>query len=416
MSHDPHAQDQTSARSRWHRLLNALRVESVGGALLLAATVAAMIIANVAPETYASLKEIHLGRDFGPLHLDLSLAHWAADGLLAIFFFMVGLELKQEFVAGDLRDPRRALVPMVAAACGVVVPAGIYVAIIAATGADAMQGWAIPTATDIAFVLAVLAVVGRGLPVAVRTFLLTLAVVDDLIAITIIAIFYSTDLSIPFLLATVVPLAVFGWVVRRFEEQMLHRRWLNWVVLLPLAFVAWALLYNSGIHATVAGVLLAFTVPVLGKDKHAATGLSKVLEHRFRPLSTGVAVPIFAFFAAGVTLNGADGLAAAAGSPVVWAIAIALVVGKTVGITGGTFLLTRLPGVRLDSTIRWVDLAAAAMLAGIGFTVSLLIAELSFTGELVDLAKIGVLAGSSVAAVLGGILLAIRSRHHLRTD
>ena len=218
-------------RSSWPeatRIAALLRRETVGGALLLVATVIALVWANSPwAGAYAALRDFTVGPT--ALHLDLSLGVWAADGLLAIFFFVAGLELKREFVAGDLRDPRRAALPVVAAVGGMAVPALLFVVVNLAAGPGALQGWAIPTATDIAFALAVLAVVSTHLPAALRTFLLTLAVVDDLLAITIIAIFYTRDLHPLFLLLALVPLAVFGVLVQR--------RIRSWWLLLPLAVV-----------------------------------------------------------------------------------------------------------------------------------------------------------------------------------
>ena len=223
--------------------------------------------------------------------------------MLAIFFFVAGLELKREFVAGDLRDPRRGAVPIAAAVGGVIVPAVIYAMVNARAADGALEGWAIPTATDIAFALAVLAVIGRHLPSALRTFLLTLAVVDDLLAIVIIAVFYTEELAVAPLLGALVPLALFAVLVQR--------RVRSWWLLLPLAFATWALVHASGVHATVAGVLLAFAVPVVRSDRaggpDAGRGLAEHFEHRFRPLSAGVAVPVFALMAAGVTLGGLAG-------------------------------------------------------------------------------------------------------------
>ncbi|HEX2308670.1 MAG TPA: Na+/H+ antiporter NhaA, partial [Jatrophihabitantaceae bacterium] len=232
-----------------------LREETVGGLLLLLAAVVALVWAN-SPWS-ASYRHLVSYR-FGPsaLHLDLTTAEWAADGLLAVFFFVAGLEVKREFLAGDLRDPRRAALPVVAAVGGVILPALIFLVVNAGHG-DATRGWAVPTATDIAFVLAVLAVIGSALPVAMRIFLLTLAVVDDLIAIAIIAVFYTSDLSALPLLLALVPLALFGFAVQRGVDTV-------WF-LLPLAIITWALVHASGIHATVAGVLLAFMVPVQPK-------------------------------------------------------------------------------------------------------------------------------------------------------
>jgi NhaA family Na+:H+ antiporter len=239
------------SRGSWpeaSRVAELLRRETVGGALMLLATVVALVWANSpAADSYAALRELQVGPEV--LHLNLSLGVWASDGLLAIFFFVAGLELKREFVAGDLRDPRRAALPVVAALGGMAVPAILFLLVNATTGAGALRGWAIPTATDIAFALAVLAVISTHLPVALRTFLLTLAVVDDLFAITIIALFYTHDLVPALLLAAALPLAVFIVLVQR--------RLRTWWLLLPLAALTWSLVHASGVHATAAGVLLA---------------------------------------------------------------------------------------------------------------------------------------------------------------
>lgn len=351
---------------------------------------------------------------FGPssLHLDLTVGAWAADGLLAIFFFVAGLELKREFIAGDLRDRRKAALPVVAALGGMAAPALVFVAVTATAGGDALRGWAVPTATDIAFALAVLAVISTHLPAALRTFLLTLAVVDDLFAITIIAIFYTRDLQPLYLLGALVPLAVFTVLVQR--------RVRTWWLLLPLAAVTWALVHASGVHATVAGVLLGFAVPVIrsraagGPD--AGPGLAEHFEHRFRPISAGLAVPVFALFAAGVTIGGLSGLRQALTDRVALGIVAGLVVGKTVGIFGATYLMARFTRANLDWNLRWVDVLGLAMLAGVGFTVSLLIGELAFGAESArdDHVKIGVLTGSVLAALLAAAVLRTRNRAYRR--
>jgi NhaA family Na+:H+ antiporter len=388
------------------RISEILRKETVGGALLLAATVLALVWANSpAGDSYTALRDLKVGPE--SLHLDLSLGTWAADGLLAIFFFVVGLELKREFVAGDLRDPRRAALPILAAVGGMVVPALIYVAVAARAGGDALDGWAIPTATDIAFALAVLAVIGTHLPAALRTFLLTLAVVDDLLAVTVIAVFYTGDLQVTPLLGSLAVLAVFAFAVQR--------RVRSWWILLPLAAVTWVLMHESGVHATVAGVLLGFTVPVLRSQRaggpEAGPGLAEHFEHRFRPISAGVAVPIFAFFAAGVTVGGLDGLRESFADPVAQGIVSGLVLGKAIGIFGTTWLVARFTRARLDANLRWLDVLSVALLGGIGFTVSLLIGELAFVSdERTDHVKVGVLAGSVLAALLAGVLLRSRNR------
>ncbi|KQT91525.1 sodium:proton antiporter [Marmoricola sp. Leaf446] len=393
------------------RVADVLRRETVGGALLLLATVVALVWANSpAGGSYLALRDTVVGP--AALHLDLSLGTWAADGLLAVFFFVVGLELKREFVAGDLRDPRRAALPVLAAVGGMVVPALVFVAVTLRAGDGAVRGWAIPTATDIAFALAVLAVIGNHLPTALRTFLLTLAVVDDLLAVTVIAVFYTADLQALPLLLALVPIAGFGWLVQR----RVRSPWL----LLPLAVLAWGLVHESGVHATVAGVVLGFTVPVLrsaaagGPD--AGPGLAEHLEHRVRPLSAGVAVPVFAFSACGVVVGGWSGLVGSLSDPVALGIVAGLVLGKPVGILGTTYVVARLTRADLDPDLRWLDVLGVAVLAGIGFTVSLLIGELAYgqgSGR-DDHVKVAVLTGSVLAATLAAVVLRSRDTAYRR--
>jgi NhaA family Na+:H+ antiporter len=402
------------ARGSWtetSRVAEILRRETVGGVLLLMAAGIALVLANSPwSAAYFTLRDTPLGGTPFGLHLDLTLGAWAADGLLAVFFFVVGLELKREFVAGDLRDPSRAVLPIAAAVGGMVVPAVIFVAITTHVGGDATRGWAIPTATDIAFAVAILAVLSTHLPSALRTFLLTLAVVDDLLAVTVIAIFYTDDINVVALGLTLIPLAVFTVCVQR--------RMRSWWLLVPLAVATWVLMHESGVHPTVAGVLLGFTVPVLRRDKAARveTGhcLAGQFEHRLRPLSAGIAVPVFAFFAAGVTIGGLSGLGAALRDPITLGIAVGLVVGKPIGIWTTTRVLAAVTRANLDDALRWIDVFGVAVLAGVGFTVSLLIGDLAYgtesdRGEFV---KIGVLTGSLTAAVLGAIVLRLRNRHY----
>ena len=390
------------------RIGDILRMETIGGALLLFAALVALVWANSPwSDSYAALRDTRVGPS--AVHLDLTLGTWAADGLLALFFFVAGLELKREFVAGDLRDPRRAAIPIAAAVGGVVVPALLYTAVNLGNGGD-LSGWAIPTATDIAFALAVLAVVGSALPMALRTFLLTLAVVDDLLAIMIIALFYTSGLHVWPLLLAVLPLGLFTVLVQR----QVRSGWL----LLPLAALTWVLVHESGVHATVAGVLLGFAVPVVrsqaagGPD--AGHGLAEHFEHRFRPLSAGFAVPVFAFFAAGVTVGGLSGLGDSLSDRVAVGIVVGLLVGKPLGILAATWLLARFTRADLDPDIAWVDVVGLSVLAGIGFTVSLLIGELAFGAgsERDEHVKVAVLVGSLLAAVVSGVFLRARSRRY----
>jgi Na+:H+ antiporter, NhaA family len=398
------------SRGSWRevrRIGDALRMETVGGVLLVAAAALALVWANSPwSEVYRWLSGLRVGP--AALHLDLTLAQWAADGLLAIFFFVAGLELKREFVAGDLRDPRRAMLPVAAAVGGMAVPALIYVAINAGAGSGALVGWAIPTATDIAFALAVLAVISTHLPAALRTFLLTLAVVDDLLAIVIIAVFYTSSLAVAPLVLALIPLALFTLLVQR--------RVRSWWLLLPLAVVTWVLVHESGVHATVAGVLLGFAVPVIRRAEGPGPGLAEHFEHRFRPLSAGVAVPVFAFFAAGVSVAGAGGLGVSLDDSVTLGVIVGLVAGKTVGVLGSTWLVQRFTHARLAEGLGWWDVLGVALLAGVGFTVSLLIGELAFGAgsERDEQVKIGVLTGSLVSAVLAAVVLRVRNRHYRR--
>ncbi|TEA01082.1 Na+/H+ antiporter NhaA [Mycobacteroides salmoniphilum] len=391
------------------RVAEILRQETVGGVLLVVAALTALLWANSPWSSwYYRLGAIAVGPE--RLHLHLTLAGWATDGLLAIFFFVVGVELKREFVAGDLRDPGRAALPIVAAIGGMLVPAAIYLAVNASGGGEAMRGWAIPTATDIAFALAVLAVISTHLPSALRTFLLTLAVVDDLLAVIVIAVFYTDELHWGPLGLALIPLALFTLAVQRRRRE--------WWLLLPLALSAWALVHASGVHATVAGVLLGFAVPVLRRDGRTDVhGMAERFEHRLRPLSAGVAVPVFAFFAAGVTLGGFSGLWQALLDPVALGVVLGLLVGKPIGIFLTTYLLARFTRASLDDDLSWLDIAGVALLAGIGFTVSLLIGELAFgAGSAAEHVKVGVLAGSLTSAAVASVVLRLRNRTYRRIE
>ncbi|WP_434444315.1 Na+/H+ antiporter NhaA [Lentzea sp. E54] len=396
------------SRASWpeaKRIADLLRLETVGGVIMLVAAVVGLVWVN---SPWASIYETARAVEVGPesLHLRLSLAEWASDGLLAIFFFVAGLELKREFVAGDLRDPRRAAVPIAAAFGGVLIPALIYTAVNLG-GGPTLAGWAIPTATDIAFALAVLAVIGRCLPAALRTFLLTLAVVDDLIAIVIIALFYTDDLSLLPLLLMFVPLALFTVLVQR--------RVRSWWLLIPLAVATWALMHASGVHATVAGVLLAFAVPVIRRSGEGP-GLAEIFQHRWQPLSTGVAVPVFAFFAAGVSIGGLSGFVTSLTDSVTLGIVLGLLLGKPIGITAATYLVARFTKADLDDDLAWIDVVGLSILAGIGFTVSLLVSELSFGEGSADYnnAKVAVLLGSILSALIATVILRVRNRVYRR--
>jgi Na+:H+ antiporter, NhaA family len=384
-----------------------LRNEAAGGVVLMVAAVVALVWAN-SPwrAAYAALWETPLVIQLGRFGIEADLRHWVDDGLMTLFFLVVGLEIKRELVDGELRTWRRAALPVVAAAGGMAVPALIYAA--ANAGGPGSPGWGVPMATDIAFALGVLALLGSRVPAALKVFLLTLAVVDDLLAIVIIAVFYTAQLSVVPLLGALVPLAIFAGLVQR--------RVRSWWLLLPLAAVTWALVHASGVHATVAGVLLAFTVPVVRSQAaggpEAGPGLAEHFEHRFRPISAGVAVPVFAFFSAGVTVGGLTGLGSALTDSVAVGIIVGLVVGKTVGITAATWLVSRFTRAELDRDLGWPDVLGLSLLGGIGFTVSLLIGELAFGAGTPrdEHVKVGVLAGTLLAALLAAVLLRARDR------
>ncbi|MEU3963588.1 Na+/H+ antiporter NhaA [Streptomyces buecherae] len=380
----------------------ALRTETVGGVLLLVAAVAALLLTNTPlGDTYNDVRDFSFGPE--PLHLHLSVGAWAQDGLLTIFFFVAGIELKRELVAGELRDPKAAALPVIAAVCGMAVPALVYT-VVSLSGGGSLDGWAVPTATDIAFALAVLAVIGTALPASLRAFLLTLAVVDDLFAILIIAVFFTTDINVVALVFSFVGLAAF-WVLLRLGVR-------GWYVYLPLAVVIWAFMHASGVHATVAGVAMGLMLrcTVREGEEHSP---GERIEHLVRPVSAGLAVPLFALFAAGVSISG-GAVADVFTKPETLGVVLGLVIGKTIGVFGGSWLAARFTKAELNDELAWADVLAVASLAGIGFTVSLLIGELAFTDDplLADEVKAAVLIGSVLAAVFASVLLKLRNNKY----
>lgn len=390
-----------SDQRRW--LARALRDETVGGALLLAAAVAALLLAN-SPfrDSFFELKDFK----FGPaaLNLNLSLATWAADGLLAVFFFTAGIELKHEFVHGSLKERSRALVPIFAAIGGMVVPAAIFMSL--NFGQESAVGWGVPIATDIAFALAILAVVGRHLPIELRAFLLTLAVVDDLGAVLVIAVFYSTKFAIGPLLVAGLLLLIFALLQKR--------RVRGWYVYLPLALSIWYFVHESGVHATIAGIAMGLLMNMQrGSTEKDSIGDSVL--HLIHPYSSGFAVPVFAFFAAGVNVQDFD-LAGMLASPLAMGILLGLVVGKPIGVFVGAFLAAKFSRAKLSTGISWWDIAAVGSLAGVGFTVSLLISELAFKNspDATDIAILAVLGASIISAGIASALIRSRRRIYMK--
>jgi Na+:H+ antiporter, NhaA family len=386
-------------------LLDTLRAERTGGVLLLAGAVLGLVLANGPTRAwFADLAHHDLA--IGPV--ELTVAHWAADGLLAIFFFVVGLELIREIRVGELRRFSTAVVPMVGAVGGMAVPALLYLAInLAAPGGDP-SGWAVPTATDIAFAVAVLALVAPGLPVAVRAFLLTLAVVDDLLAILIIAVGFSDGIRWTWLGAAVLGVVLVAVLVR----TPFARTWWLSIVMVVIGVLTWVATLNAGVHATLAGVALGLVIPARAPTTEPAEveddgrdSLAERYEHLWRPISAGVAVPIFAIFTAGVVVDPAL-LGQTLRDPVAWGVVVGLVVGKPVGITASTWLLVRFSGASLAPGVSWRAIASVSCLAGIGFTVSLLIGSLAFAeSERSSEVVIAVLAASVLAAGIGAAAL-----------
>ena len=367
-----------------------LRQETVGGVLMLVAAAAALIWAAIDFESYEHLLHVQLG--------PLSLQHWTADGALTIFFFVAGLELKRELTEGSLAKPAQALVPIVAAACGMIVPALCYLAVNAAAPSGRLEGWAVPMATDIAFALAILAVVGRSLPRSMRAFLLTLAIVDDLGAIIVIATVFSEHVSLLWLLAALVVAGVW-WLLQR-------RRVSGWWWWLPLALLCWWCMYRSGVHPTIAGVLLGLLTR--GSSTDPTAPLDR-WEHLLRPVSAGAAVPLFAFFAAGVPISIAA-FRASLTDPIAIGIVVGLVVGKIIGIFGGSVITARFTRAELSPDLSWRAVFDVSVLGGVGFTVALLVAELAFGHDQIaqEHAKTAVLVGSIIAAVLASVALRVK--------
>jgi Na+:H+ antiporter, NhaA family len=381
-----------------------LRQETVGGLLLLVVTVVALVWANSPyDDAYATVRAAHFGPEALDLHLTVE--EWTSDGLLTVFFFVAGLELKRELVVGSLREARTAALPVVAALCGMAVPALIYVAFTA--GTDAAQGWATPTATDVAFCLAVLAIAGARIPSALRAFLLTLAVVDDMVAIVLIGVFYASGIDLVPLLLAVGPLAAYALTQRA--------GWTSSLLPLLLGLPAWALVHHSGIHPTVVGVTLGLLTRVHRRDDEQASPLER-LEHAVRPFSTGIAVPAFVLFSVGITVSAAA-VQDAAGDRVAIGIVCARLVGKTVGVFGGAYLVARVTAARLSPDLAWADLFGMAVLTGIGLTVPLLVSGVAFGPHTAadQHATAAILVSALAAAVAGAVLLRRRHHHYVRT-
>ena len=374
-----------------------LHDEAAGGLVLVAAATAAVVWANSpAADSYASFWGHDLTLGWGPTALTEDLQHWVNDGLMAIFFFVVGLEIKRELAVGELRDPRAAALPAAAALGGVVLPAVIFLAV---APEESSAGWGIPMATDIAFAVGVLALLGNRVPAGAKLLLLSVAIVDDIIAITVIAIFYTDTVSLAWLAGAVAGL-VAVLVLRRLGVHVI------WPYVL-VGVVVWVATLESGVHATIAGVALGLLTPA---GEVGGRGVLHLLEHRLHPWSAFVIVPLFALANAGVDFRGGL-LTEAAGNALTWAITLGLVVGKILGISAAVWLAVRTGMGRLPAGVAPLQVVGVAAVAGIGFTVSLFIADLAYDDPaLTETAKVGIFAGSLLAGAIGAGLMLLAGR------
>lgn len=418
--------------------------ETISGALLLVCAIAALLWANSPwSQSYFALRDTPLSFQIGAFSLALDLQHWINDGLMAVFFFVVALEIKRELIHGDLSDPRKAALPVLAALGGMILPAGIYFAL--NFGGAGAAGWGVPMATDIAFAVAILALLGSRVPAGLRLFLLTFAIADDVGAILVIAVYYTAHFSLP---AMGVAVAVLG--------LMLAMRWLGFrstlAYLLP-AVLFWAAMLKSGVHATVAGVILGAITPaksfgckstfvktvrdilpdvrdsldkekserdevILGRIEELARQTESPLERLERmvhPWTSYWVLPLFALVNAGVALS-AEFVRQAFASAVTWGVIAGLLAGKVAGVTGFSWLAVRLGWASLPGGLTWRHIAGAGLIGGVGFTVSLFITGLAFTDKvLVEEAKVGVLAASLIAGLAGYLFLLLVGRAQKRS-
>lgn len=377
--------------------MSLLRSARFPAIVLLAAAILALIVANspLGPSALA-VKDAYIGI---PGVFEMSVGHWIQDGLLAVFFFIVAVELQFELTSGELNSARKALQPAIAAAGGVIVPIGIFLAFSA--GTDSARGWPIPTATDIAFALGVLAVFGKGLPAGIRIFLLALAILDDIVGIVFIAVLFTTGVNFGMLALAALAVVVFGVLSRQLDTRA---RMPITIALVILGIATWVLVYESGVHATIAGVALGLAM---------AQQPALRTRHALEPWVNGVVLPLFAFSAALVLIPAVSPSQLA---PAFWGVLIALPVGKIVGITLFGWISLRIGTRGAAPHLSLADLIAAGSLGGIGFTVSLLLSELAFATDPVlrDEATLGVLGGSLISLVVAGVLVAQRARHYRR--
>jgi Na+/H+ antiporter NhaA len=439
MTNAGEARGPLSGRTAWAWNLQTplrefLRTETGGAAILLTATVAALIWANVDASSYESVWRTQLSVRLSGSGVSQDLRHWVNTGLMTFFFFVVGLEARREFDMGELRERRRLALPLVAGVGGMIVPIAIYLAVNA--GRPSAHGWGVAMSTDTAFALGMLALVGSRLPARLRTFLLTVTVVDDLVALAVIAVFYSEHVELPPLM---VAFAIFGTTL-----AVLALGVRQGVVYVLFGAAVWVALLKSGVEPMVVGLamgLLTYASPAARGDLERASDLFRLfreqptpelersarlglasaispnerLQQLYHPWSSYVIVPIFALSNAGITISG-DFLARAFTSPITWGILLAYLVGKPIGIVGSSWLVTRMTKGRVRPPVGWVAVAGGGTIAGIGFTVSLLIATLAFTGVQLEEAKLGILTAALCASVLTWIIFRVTTMlpHRMR--
>jgi NhaA family Na+:H+ antiporter len=384
------------SEQRW--ISRVLKNETVSGLLLMGAAVFALIWANsIWANSYQSLINYQIGPE--SLQLNLSLSTWAADFLLAIFFFVIGCELKHEFVLGTLSNPRIAAVPIGAALGGMLVAAAIFIAF--NYGTPAQAAWGLPISTDVAFALAVLAIAGYRLPMELRSFLLTLAVVNDLGAIIVIAIFYGHGFYLGWFLIAAASLVAFGLL----QSRKVTSLW----IFLPLALFIWYAMFRSGIHATIAGVAMGLLMRVRKTNNESISPCDKA-EVKLRPFTAGFAVPVFALLVAGVNILGTS-LDQALIDPLTMGVLCGLIIGQPIGVTLGAFIVSRFTKGTLNPALSWWDVAVVGSLASIGFTVALLISEVSFGDDAAMLvsSKFAIIFTNLVAIIVSVLAISLRS-------
>ncbi len=377
-----------------------LKDEAISGKFILGATLLALVAANTALSSgYEHFWHTHLNVGLGSWSIDKDLRHWVDEGLMAIFFLVVGLELKRELIQGELRKFRTAILPFAAALGGMVVPAVIYLSF--NMSSEAVNGWAIPMATDIAFAIGILALIGKGIPPAIRLFLLTLAIVDDVGAIIVIAVFYSQGINVGLLIASALLCALLFLAGRA--------RKLSMPIYVIGCIVLWLVVNASGIHASIAGAAMGLLAP-LAIAGRGSKSIAERTEHAMIPISTFIVVPLFAFANTGVVLslssfNNDSALPIAAG------IVLGLVVGKVVGIVGASWLMIRFKFADLPTGSSWTHIVGVGLLAGIGFTVSIFVTELAFNqDEFITVAKLSIIAASAISGCLGLLVLKYKKR------